>query len=201
MEKSNVLKKIKELLTFSTQEEEQQLTPEITDEPTEIFETPEEVKVEEVVEEEFKKNVVTKLVDGTEVLIVLEGETIKEGDKVMVKQGEEYTDAPDGEHKVEGGMVITTANGAITKIEEVVEEEMKEEETKTEEVFNSISLLTDVIAELKKDVVELMNNHKELNERVNSFAAAPSVESIKKQTKKFSTQTDKIDKLKFFGNK
>jgi hypothetical protein len=106
-------------------------------------------------EDEYKNEIKSKLVDGTEVLVKTKGDALSVGDEVMVKQGEEYVKAPEGKHELEGGLVIyTDANGFINELEtKETEEEDDSEEMKT--MFEAVSTIKSMVDELKETLNSL----------------------------------------------
>jgi hypothetical protein len=152
---------------------------------------------------EYKNEIASKLMDGTEVKILSKGDALSVGDEVMVKDAEgNFVPAPEGKHELEGGLVIyTDVKGFINELEtkETEEEDDREEEMKT--MFEAVSTMKSIVDELKSTISDLKNENKELKERFNKFAAEPSVETITKKTENLSKTAKKEDKLKFFGGK
>jgi hypothetical protein len=152
---------------------------------------------------EYKNEIASKLMDGTEVKILSKGDALSVGDEVMVKDAEgNFVPAPEGKHELEGGLVIyTDVKGFINELEtkETEEEDDREEEMKT--MFEAVSTMKSIVDELKSTISDLRNENKELKERFNKFAAEPSVETITKKTENLSKTAKKEDKLKFFGGK
>ena len=88
---------------------------------------------------EVEENVEDKFVDVTTIdgiVLRVKEEEIKEGVQVYVvgEEGEE-TPAPEGEHNIEGKVIITDAEGKIVSIKDVDEETEATEEEKKEEVI------------------------------------------------------------------
>lgn len=152
---------------------------------------------------DYKNEIASKLMDGTEVKILSKGDALSVGDEVMVKDAEgNFVPAPEGKHELEGGLVIyTDVKGFINELEtkETEEEDDREEEMKT--MFEAVSTMKSIVDELKSTISDLKNENKELKERFNKFAAEPSVETITKKTENLSKTAKKEDKLKFFGGK
>lgn len=153
---------------------------------------------------DYKNEINSKLMDGTEVKILSKGDALSVGDEVMVKDAEgKYIQAPEGRHELEGGLVIyTDAKGFINEMETAETDkttESNEEEMKT--MFEAVVSIKSIVDELKSTISDLRNENKELKERFNKFAAEPSVETITKKTENLSKNTKKEDKLKFFGGK
>jgi len=153
---------------------------------------------EEEMEDEYKNQIDTKLVDGTEIRILSKGEAVSVGDRVLVKDGEEYKTAPEGKHEVEGGLVVyTDAEGNINEIE--TKETEERDDTKLNEVFSSLEILMNELKSLKDELISVKNENEELKASVNKFAKAPSTEPLKQTVD--LRKTTKEDKLKFFGNR
>lgn len=152
---------------------------------------------------EYKNEIASKLMDGTEVKILSKGDALSVGDEVLVKDAEgNFVPAPEGKHELEGGLVIyTDVKGFINELEtkETEEEDDREEEMKT--MFEAVSSIKSIVDELKSTISDLKNENKELKERFNKFAAEPSVETITKKVETLSKTAKKEDKLKFFGGK
>jgi hypothetical protein len=150
--------------------------------------------------EDYKNEIDTKLVDGTEVKIKSKGEALSVGDEVMVKSGEEFIKAPEGKHELAGGLVIyTDANGFINELEtkETEEEDTTGEEMKT--MFEAVSTIKSMVDELKETINSLKEENTSLKERFNKFAAEPSVDTITKKKENVVTLKTKDDKLRFFA--
>lgn len=62
-----------------------------------------------------------KLVDGTEIKV--EGDSLVEGAKVVVKQEDAEIPAPDGKHELEDGTKVETKDGIIVAVEEALQED------------------------------------------------------------------------------
>lgn len=152
---------------------------------------------------DYKNEIASKLMDGTEVKVLSKGDALSVGDEVLVKDAEgKFVPAPEGKHELEGGLVIyTDVKGFINELEtkETEEEDDREEEMKT--MFEAVSTMKSIVDELKSTISDLKNENKELKERFNKFAAEPSVETITKKTENLSKTAKKEDKLKFFGGK
>jgi len=156
-------------------------------------------------EADYKKEIVSKLVDGTEVKILSKGDALSVGDEVLVKDAEgKFVKAPEGKHSLEGGLTIyTDADGFINELEtEETEKRDDQEELRREmgEMFSAISTLTTMIDELKASISAVKDENKELTEKVSKFSAEPSAPSIT-ETKHFSKVSSKEEKLKFFSNR
>jgi len=171
-------------------------------------EAPEAVELEDV-----------KKVDGTILRIepaIEEGATVQ-----VIGEDGELIEAPDGEHELESGDVITTEGGVVIAVvmvegEPVVEEEMSEVEETPEPTTKAIDVealtnnvmnrlneaITDKINNLKfaaiEDVATLTKRNEALTESVTEllaiveqFAATPSVEPTKKVNNPFKDKDKK----------
>lgn len=171
-------------------------------------EAPEAVELEDV-----------KKVDGTILRIepaIEEGATVQ-----VIGEDGELIEAPDGEHELESGDVITTEGGVVIAVvmvegEPVVEEEMSEVEETPEPTTKAIDVealtnnvmnrlneaITDKINNLKfaaiEDVATLTKRNEVLTESVTEllaiveqFAATPSVEPTKKVNNPFKDKDKK----------
>lgn len=161
------------------------------------------VAMEETEMAEYKNEIESKLVDGTEVKILTKGEALSVGDEILVKQGEEYVKAPAGEHELEGGLVVEVNDEGFIdelKTKEVEEvDEAENEEMKT--MFEAVSTIKSMVDELKETINSLKTENTELKERFNKFAAEPSADTITKTKENVVKLTSKDDKLRFFGKK
>jgi hypothetical protein len=148
---------------------------------------------------DYKNEINSKLTDGTEVKILSKGDALSVGDEVLVKDAEgKFVKAPEGEHKLEGGLVLyVDALGFINEME--TEETEDKEEMK--EMFKAVSKLTSLISDLRTEIDNIKGTNKELTEKFSKFAAEPSAESITNKADKLSKSAGKMDKLKFFGEK
>jgi hypothetical protein len=150
--------------------------------------------------EDYKNEILTKLIDGTEVRVLSKGEALSVGDKVEVKDAEgNFTTAPAGKHELEGGLVIYLDElGLINELEtKETDETTESEEMKV--MFEAVSQLTLLVEELKKSISNVNNENKELKEKFNKFSTEPSEKSVTKKQANLSKFADKIEKAKFFG--
>jgi len=148
--------------------------------------------------EKMMKVIETKLKDGTEVKVMVAGDSLAIGDKVEVKSGDAFIDAPEGRHETIDGLVIyVDAKGLINEME--TEETKRESEMKN--MFEAVSTLTTLVDELKSTISKLKEEKDELTEKFNKFSAEPSAETITKKSSHFSKTAEKQDRLKFFGQK
>jgi len=172
----------------------------------------EETFTEETAEMSFGE---IKSADG-ELTLAYEGEELAQGLPIFVVTGEGNIPAPDGEHALEGGITIVTADGkieAITKTEEgevdvelpaeveaeeheekmaeeVEEEAMEEEEDMMDEKEEIIVALADVVKEMMEELEEKMTKKmSEMEEKYSAFASAPaSKKTLPSQFKKESKE-------------
>jgi hypothetical protein len=153
---------------------------------------------------DYKNEIDSKLMDGTEVKILSKGDALSVGDEVMVKDAEgNYVKAPEGKHDLEGGLTIyTDADGFINELETKETEEKEDaenEEMKT--MFEAVSTIKSMVDELKSTIKEMKDENTELKNRFNKFAAEPSVETIAKKPEVLAPGAKKEDKLKFFAKR
>lgn len=155
------------------------------------------------VENDYKNEITSKLLDGTEVKILSKGEAVSVGDMVLVKVGEGYEKAPEGEHKLEGGLVVyVDAEGYINELSTEQTEEETADDTEMEELFGMIEKMADMVKNLKDEIVGLKRVNQSLEERFEKFSNEPVSESFAEQNKpKLNTLSTTEDKLKFFGNR
>lgn len=188
MSKSNILQKIRQI--FMEQETiensfEDGMTP---------------------VKDDYKNEITSKLLDGTEIKILSKGEAVSVGDMVLVKVGEGYEKAPEGRHELEGGLVVyVDAEGYINELETAETDkttESNESDTEMEELFGMIEKMADMVKNLKDEIVGLKRVNQSLEERFEKFSKEPVSESFAEQNKpKINSFSTKEDKLKFFGNR
>lgn len=112
----------------------------------------EAINEEEVTEEKFGE-----IADENKAFVLkFPGDELEVGDKVIVvtTDGQEM-DAPDGEHKLEDGVVITTKDSvveSISKAEAMAEEDEEKEEMEVEDVVKEV--VEEVIEEVKDEMME-----------------------------------------------
>lgn len=179
---------------------EEQLSEQV--EETATVET-ESTNSEEVASEESFGEI--KTADG-ELTIVYDGEEIAVGIPVFVKTEDGNIPAPDGEHALEGGVIIETEGGSITEIKEAEleedeevaaeehedkveaeddKEEMSEEVNETEEVIKAISeLVNGEFASLKKEIEDIKAKFENINGKVEKFSLQPAAERTKAEISK-----------------
>jgi hypothetical protein len=174
-----------------------------SDKPNEVYMEKETEMGMENKMADYKNEIASKLMDGTEVKILSKGDALSVGDEVLVKDAEgKFIPAPEGKHELEGGLVIyTDVKGFINELETKETEERDDNEEEMKTMFEAVSTMKSMVDELKSTITELSKENKELKERFNKFAAEPSVETITKKTPSLSKTAKKEDKLKFFGGK
>jgi len=191
MSKSNILQKIKEIFM---------------EEETPVVEVENFEDGVEPVENDYKNEITSKLVDGTEVKILSKGEAVSVGDMVLVKVGEGYEKAPEGQHELEGGLIVyVDAEGYINELETKETEETEDEEmgnNEMEELFGMIEKMADMVIKLKDEIVGLKKVNQSLEERFEKFSKEPVSESFTQQNKpRISTFETKEDRIKFFSQR
>lgn len=177
----------------------------------------------ETVTEETQETVTEKFEDVTlaDGSIAQVEPDVSLGAAVVVQVDEELIPAPDGEHELSDGRVITTESGIIVDIKEMEEtpelakdneeEEMEKEspfteaqtrEAKkiiesivTERVFGMESTLSEETELLKKDIKDLKNAFHKLVELTEKLVNEPTTESLKKNKSGFQNlkKNNKID--------
>ncbi len=206
----------KEVLEATIEAEE---TKEVVEETTE--ETTKE-EMAEAVKEKFEDIV---LADGS---VAVAEPDVSLGAAVVVSVDDEMVPAPDGNHELADGRVITTEGGVITAIEEAEaeepmaddeeEEEMniekplneaQEREAKkiiesivTERVFSMEATLSEENEELKNKVAKLETAFKGLLELTEKLVEKPTTETAKKKRSGFAKlKKDKKDIIEVLKNK
>jgi len=158
---------------------------------------------------DYKNEIAAKLVDGTEVKVLSKGDALSIGDMVLVKDAENnFVKAPEGKHKLEGGLTIyTDAEGFINELEtedtelgEDKEDDKEELKKQMKKMFDAVTSLTTIIDELKSVVNSVKDENKELKDKFSKFSVEPSAPSITDK-KHFSKVASKEEKLKFFSNR
>lgn len=162
---------------------------------TDAVETKTELSEEVVSEETFGE---IKTADG-ELTLEYEGEELSVGIAIFIKTEDGNVPAPDGEHALEGGVIIETEGGIIAEIkdaeieseeEEVAsedeietgenEEKMSEEVNENEEVIKAVAeIVNSEFASIKKEIEELKETFKTVNGKVDKFALQPAAEKTK----------------------
>jgi len=152
---------------------------------------------------EYKNEIASKLMDGTEVKILSKGDALSVGDEVLVKDAEgNFVPAPEGKHELEGGLVIyTDVKGFINELETKETEERDDSAEEMKTMFEAVSTMKSMVDELKSTIKEMREENTELKNRFNKFAAEPSVETIAKKPEVLAPGAKKEDKLKFFAKR
>lgn len=123
---------------------------------------------------ELVKNVMLTLEDGTQVESSSDESIPKVGDKITLEDGSK---APDADHVLESGYVVTTENGVITEVVEPQDEVVESDE---------------VIA-LKNELESAKAENLELKESIkNSIESNKSLKSEFEETKKVLTEATKL---------
>ena len=196
-------------------EETKEVVEETTTEPT-------KEEMAETVKEKFEDIV---LADGS---VAVAEPDVSLGAAVVVSVDDEMVPAPDGNHELADGRVITTEGGVITAIEEAEaeepmaddeeEEEMniekplneaQEREAKkiiesivTERVFSMEATLSEENEELKNKVAKLETAFKGLLELTEKLVEKPTTKTAKKKRSGFAKlKKDKKDIIEVLKNK
>jgi FtsZ-binding cell division protein ZapB len=150
----------------------------------------------------------SKLVDGV-TIVKWEGE-LKQGTPLVVVSEEGMIPAPDGEHELVDGQLISTMGGLVTEIktkeqapeeenptEQVGEIEMSEIKLSIEELKNEFSSLKSEIesfksenATLKTELAAYKEQFKLMFEVVETISEQPSVEGLKPENVQTIEKTD-----------
>jgi len=190
-------------------------------------EDPKTAVAEETTTEETQETVAEKFEDVTlaDGSVAQVEPDVSLGSAMVVQVDEELLPAPDGEHELSDGRVVTTESGIIVDIKEMeetpeVEEEVDEEMEKdspftdaqqreakkiiesivTERVFGMESTLAEETQVLKKDIEDLKNAFGKLVELTEKLVQEPTTKSVKKNKSGFDklrkNKVDIIEKLK-----
>ena len=165
-----------------------------------------ENKVEaEKMEEDYKNEVMTKLVDGTEVKILSKGDALSVGDEVMVKDAEgTFVKVGEGRHELEGGLVIyTDADGFINELETKETDDTTEKDESLEEMktmFEAIVSMKESINTLTETINEIKLENEKLKSNVEKFSKAPSAESITEKQTSLNKVNNKYERAKMLGS-
>jgi len=190
-------------------------------------EDPKTEVVEETTTEETKETIAEKFEDVTlaDGSVAQVEPDVSLGSAMVVQVDEELLPAPDGEHELSDGRIVTTESGIIVDIKEMeeapeVEEEVDEEMEKdspftdaqqreakkiiesivTERVFGMESTLAEETQVLKKDIEDLKNAFGKLVELTEKLVQEPTTKSVKKNKSGFDklrkNKVDIIEKLK-----
>jgi hypothetical protein len=154
---------------------------------------------------DYKNEIDSKLENGTEVKVLSKGDALSVGDMVLVKDAEgNFVKAPEGEHKLEGGLKIyTDADGFINELEteDTMEQEEVVENEEMKTMFEAVSTIKSMVDDLKASIKEMKDENTELKNRFNKFAAEPSVQTIAKKPEVLTPGAKKEDKLKFYAHR
>ena len=190
-------------------------------------EDPETAVAEETTTEETQETVAEKFEDVTlaDGSVAQVEPDVSLGSAMVVQVNEELLPAPDGEHELSDGRIVTTESGIIVDIKEMeeapeVEEEVDEEMEKdspftdaqqreakkiiesivTERVFGMESTLAEKTQVLKKDIEDLKDAFGKLVELTEKLVQEPTTKSLKKNKSGFDklrkNKVDIIEKLK-----
>jgi hypothetical protein len=161
---------------------------------TQIFEKLDGLKAMFEKAPEQKKFEQATLKDGT--VVQWEGELAVGTALFVVAEDGEALPAPDGQHEVEGGLVVTTVDGIVTEIVEAqVEEEMSAEEKEAEFIAKVQAIVapmlegfakTEQVKEFTSQVIEAV---KSVGSEVEKFKAMPQPEPKKKEVFEDETLT------------
>jgi hypothetical protein len=191
--------------------------------------------VEETTEETTKEEMAETVKEKFEDIVLADGSVavaepdVNIGSAVVVSVDDEMVPAPDGNHELADGRVITTEGGVITAIEEVEaegeepmgdeeEEEMniekplneaQEREAKkiiesivTERVFSMEATLSEENEELKNKLERLETAFKGLLDLTEKLVEKPTTETAKKKRSGFAKlKKDKKDIIEVLKNK
>ena len=145
------------------------------------------VKLSEV--KEVKMSMEGKLTDGT--MVATPSDSFAVGSEFYVIDAEgNPLPAPDGEHTLEGGMVIVTANGLITEVKDAPEEaEMSEEvaavisamDAQLTEVKEELSATKTEMAAIKQELASAKSDLIKSHAKVTELSNKPAATSVKKE--------------------
>jgi hypothetical protein len=151
--------------------------------------------------EDYKNEIDSKLMDGTEVKIMSKGDALSVGDLVMVKDAEgKFVKAPEGKHELEGGLTLyVDAEGFINELE-TAETDKTTESDEMRRMFEALEQLTSVVTNLKEKFESVEKTNSTLTERFEKFAAEPSTTSVSTPKKELSRTATKQERAKYFGS-
>jgi hypothetical protein len=152
---------------------------------------------------DYKNEITSKLLDGTEVKILTKGDAVSVGDMVLVKVGEGYEKAPEGQHELEGGLVVyVDAEGYINELETQQTNQDEMGNSEMEELFGMIEKMADMVKNLQQEIVGLKRVNQSLEERFEKFSNEPVSESFTEQNKpRITTNSTREERLKFFSDR
>ena len=169
-------------------------------EPT-VEETVEETKVEmsEVAAEQSFGEILTA--DG-ELTLTYEGEELSVGLPIFVKTDDGNVAAPDGEHALEGGVIIKTEGGSIVEVSEKEIEAAEEEEIVIGEVNMTEDAKETESSETKENFEEEEEVMEEEEEIIKAMAdiIIPMIEEMKEEIEEMKKSFSKTEtKVKEFA--
>ena len=142
-----------------------------------------------------------ELVDGTKIKV--EGDSLIEGAKVVVVTEEGEIPAPNGRHEISDGTIVETAEGVISKIEQMIEEPEMEKpkaeveiEVSKEEKMESevVALLKDLVIKLGEKIASLEGKVEGMSADFNAFKKEPAAKKIADgKTEKFNKSDVAVD--------
>jgi len=137
--------------------------------------------------QEFKE---AKLADGV-TIVTWEGEL--EGAELMVVSEEGKIPAPDGDHTLESGEVVTVADGKVTSVTEAKEQEEEVEieradEKKDYDMESMNTMLKECMAKI--EMLEKKMGETKMEEKIEEAMSA-----ISAQKEAFSSLVDVVDKI------
>jgi hypothetical protein len=143
-----------------------------------------------------------KLVDGTQIKV--EGEDLLEGAKVVVVTEEGEIPAPDGLHELEGGLKVETKEGVITRIEQVVSEDMGEIEVEgpkgsevevdtPDPMDEFVALVKDMMEKISEKMKAMEDKVEEVKADFNAFKKEPAGKKISDGKTDFNKQSSSDD--------
>jgi hypothetical protein len=143
-----------------------------------------------------------KLIDGTQIKV--EGEDLLEGAKVVVVTEEGEIPAPDGVHELEGGLKVETKEGVITRIEQVVSEDMGEIEVEgpkgsevevdtPDPMDEFVALVKDMMEKISEKMKAMEDKVEEVKADFNAFKKEPAGKKISDGKTDFNKQSSSDD--------
>ena len=146
-----------------------------------------------------------KTADG-ELTLAYEGDELAQGLAIFVVTADGQVPAPDGEHALEGGVTIVTADGKIEAIkesepaevaeEEAVVESALSEEAMEEEMSPAEAVAEEVIDEVSEEVADVVEEA--ISEEVVAAVAEAVSESVGEMMKKYEERMASLE-AKFEG--
>ena len=125
----------------------------------------------------------SELADGT--VIATDADAWADGVKAWVIQDGEQMAAPDGEHTLTDGMILTVENGVVTSV-------MTAEEMATDK--ERIQNLEKQVAEFKETLTELNTAYEALN--AEKLEAEQKAEELEKEVKESTSKVEELSKQK-----